>query len=197
MTFYRLTSPDGGENIMMDRDSHEDIFDTSGKLIDTTNLDLPFKIQMHAGDEYGYDQYNPFFEGEIKELSITERLVDYYSLSSLMSDKLVNLLVESGVDNIQIFPIEIEDASTGEVLNFSYSLVNIVGLVSCAKMDESEHSPIGNSNYFHELQIDEKKTNGQLIFRLAESRFEVIVHEKIAKLINEGGFTGLVAVPCS
>jgi len=152
---------------------------------------------MHADEDYGYDQYNPFFEGEIKELSIEERLVDYYSEASLMSEKLINVLVENGVNNIQIFPIELQDANTGDVVNFSYSLVNIVGLVSCARVDESKHSSIGDSNYFHELQIDETKTDGQLIFRLAESRFEVIVNEKIAKLINDGDFKGVVAKPCS
>jgi hypothetical protein len=197
MSYYRVVSPDGGENIMMKRDSHREIFDTSGILIDTRNLELPFKIKMFAGSESGYDQYDPDFEGEYEQPSIDERLTDYYSESSLMSSVLVESLLDIGIDNLQVFPVEIRDADSEEILEKPYFLVNIVGVIACAKLNSSEHSPIGSGYYFHQLEIDENRVNGQLIFRLSESQFEIIVHEKVAKIINSGEFKGITAELCS
>lgn len=197
MTYYRIISPDEGKNIMMKRDSHREIFDTSGIAIDKNKIELPFKIKMFAGKESGYDQYDPDFEGEHVQPSIKERLKDYYSLSSLMTPALVNALRDVGVDNLQVFPVEIEDAFTGETLSFKYVLVNIVGIVSCAKLESSEHLPFGSGYYFHKLKIDEEKVKGLSMFRLAESHLEIIVDEKVAKVINSGEFMGIAAEPCN
>lgn len=197
MAYYRIISPDEGKNIMMKRDSHREIYHTSGVSIDEKKIELPFKIKMFAGEESGYDQYDPDFEGEYIQPSIEERLVDYYSESSVMTPALVNALRDAGVDNLQIFPVEIEDAFTGEVLNFKYALVNIIGLVSCVDLESSEHLPFGNGYYFHKIKIDEEKVKGLSMFRLAESHLEIIVNEKVAKVINSGKFTGITAEPCN
>ena len=196
MKYYRIISPDEGKNIMMKRDSHREVYDTSGIAIDENKIELPFKIKMFAGEESGYDQYDPDFEGEYIQPSIEERLKDYYSLSSLMTPALIHALREVGVDNLQVFPVEIEDAFTGEVLNFKYTLVNIVGLVSCANLETSESEPFGSGYYFHKIKIDEEKVKGLSMFRLAESHLEIIVDEKVAKIINSEKFSGIAAELC-
>lgn len=197
MTYYRIVSPDNGENILMKRVSQHEIFHTSGAYIDEKSVKLPFKVAMHAGKESGYDQYDPDFEGEARLVPIHERLLDYYRLSALMSPALVDALRKVGVDNLQTFPVYIEDAFTGEPLNREYLLVNVIGLISCACLDASDHSPIGDTFYFHKLSIDENKAKGLLMFRLAESPFEIIVEEKVAQVINSGEFTGITAEPLS
>ncbi|WP_103072683.1 imm11 family protein [Aquimarina sediminis] len=193
ITYYRIVSPDEGKNIMMTRDSNHEIFDDCGISIDENKIELPFKIKMLAGKECKYDRYTP----EYITPSIQERLNDYYSESSLMSPELVNALRSAGVGNLQTFPVDIKDTFTGEVLGVEYLLVHVAGLVSCADMGSSEHLSIGSKYYFHKLKIDQEKTKGLKMFRLAESHSEIIVEEKVANVINSGKFAGIAAEPCN
>lgn len=197
MPYYRIVTLDEGMNIMMKRDSHKGIFHTNGTSIKQTEIELPFKVKMYAGEEYGYDQYDPDFEGEFEELTIEERLADFYSESALMSPKLVDALKSVGVENIQVFPVEIKDAETEELVEVPYFFVNVVGVVACADLSASDSAPLGDGYYFHKLKINEKDTNDLLMFRLAESHLEIIVEEKVAKVINSGEFKGIEAVLCS
>jgi len=191
MKYFRITSPDNGENIMMSRSSDRKIFHTSGAFIDTKQITLPFQITMYAGEDAGYDQYDPDFEGEPEVLTLEDRLLDFYSESSLMTPKLIEALQQAGVQNIQLFPTEIKEHGSGKVLEKEYLLVNILGLVLCADIDNSDHDPIGETFYFHNLKLDESKTNELPIFRLAESPFEIIINEKVAEIINKGNFKGI------
>ncbi len=195
MKYFRIRTPDNGENVLMEENFPRVFFPTAGSFIDVSTLELPLEYLMHAGDEYGYDQFDPDFDGEIEELSIEDRLGDYYSECSLMTPKLIDVLRKAGVDNLQVFEAKVLDAKTGEEISVPFSFVNVLGLVSCANMDESEHSPLGSINYFHELVIDEERAKGALMFRLAESRFEVIVAEPVAEAINTGNLKGIVADP--
>ncbi len=195
MSYYHIVTPDNGENILMKRISHNEIHHTAGSIIDENSIELPFRVSMYAGKESGYDQYMPDFKGEAKLVPVSERLLDYYSASALMTPALVKMLRDTGVDNLQTFPVYIEDDFTGEPLDREYLFVNIIGLISCTSLDASEHNPIGESYYFHKLRIDESKIHGQLMFRLAESPFEVLVEEKVAQAINSSEFRGIVAEP--
>ena len=197
MSYYRIVTPDEGMNIMMKRASHREFFHTNGTSIDATTLQMPLKIEMYAGKEYGYDQFDPDFDGDEVELTLDERLADFYSESALMSEKLTKSLLALGLDNLQVLPTEIIDAETNELLSLPYNLVNVVGVVSCADLDASDASPFGDGFYFHKLIINESKTNGMQIFRLAESHLELIVSESIANVINSGEFSGIAAIPCS
>lgn len=192
MSYYRLKMVDQGENIMLRMVSHAGILHTSGTQIkpDAPDFELPFRFEMDIG-EYGYDQFDPFFEGEVEDPPLEERLVDYYSNVCVMSPRLVEVLQAAGVDNIQTFPTHITNTETGDRLERDYVFVNIVGMVSCADIAKSDTSPIGTSHYFHDLVIDESRTQGLLLFRLAESPFEVIVHENVATAIEGGNFKGL------
>jgi hypothetical protein len=121
-------------------------------------------------------------------------LFDYYSGDNLMSRRLVVALAQAGVDNLQLFESLLVNQDTGEVRT-DYVTVNVVGLVSCASLSDSETSPIGSSHYFHELVIDESKTHGLRLFRLAESFVDILVHESVAHTIMNGPFIGLTFMP--
>jgi hypothetical protein len=118
-------------------------------------------------------------------------LFDYYSGDCLMSKRLVEALEKAGADNLQKFEVELVDEQTGKV-NTDFWNVNIIGLVACAKLDESQTSELGSSYYFHDLVIDPKKIGEMRIFRLAESLIDVLVDDHVAEQIQAGGFRGIV-----
>lgn len=192
MSYYRLQMVDGGENIMLRMISHVGILHTSGARIDpdAPDFELPFRFEMDIG-EYGYDQFDPSFEGEVEQPPLEERLVDYYSNVCVMSPRLVSVLHAAGVDNLQVFPTLIRKTESGERIDRGFLFVNIVGTSACADIARSDASPLGASHYFHELVIDESRAGDLLLFRLAESSFEVIVHERVAAAIEGGDFRGV------
>jgi hypothetical protein len=190
MPYYRVTSPDSGENILVRKASHSEVLHTSGAYIQPNSVDLPFKFEMDVG-EAGYDQFDPDFEGEANEVPVQDRLLDYYSNVCVMSPQLLQGLVGAGVDNLQNFPAEITNSESGQTLEFPYVFVNVIGLVSCADTASSDATPIGPSSYFHELVVDESRIRDLLLFRLKESPFEIVVHDRVAEAIAGGGFRGI------
>lgn len=147
-----------------------------GRIIDESTESTPF--------EYTYDD------------PTGSPLFDYYSGDCLMSKRLVSVLEKAGVDNLQKFETELIDKNTKARRN-DYYTVNIIGLVSCASIEESDTSKIGTSYYFHNLVIDPKKTKGILAFRLAESKIDLMIHENIAREIQANGFLGIELNPVS
>jgi hypothetical protein len=121
-------------------------------------------------------------------------LNDFYPNRNVMSKRLVAILQEAGVDNLQIFPAEIKHNLTGEIID-DFVVVNIIGMVSCADLSKSDATPLADVNYFHKLTIDANKTRGALMFRLAESRIDVIVAEQVAQNIEKGNFHNLTLEP--
>ena len=89
---------------------------------------------------------------------------------------------------------DIVNAETGDTLLQEYHFVNIIGWASGVDLDESEHSPIGDTFYFHEMKLNIHNDDGLPIFRLKESPFEVIVNESVAEVIMKGSFIGLDVV---
>lgn len=115
---------------------------------------------------------------------------DYYSGKSLMSRRLVETLEAAGVDNLQKFEVVMTDKTTGAV-NHDFFVVNIVGLVAAADMSKSEAIPLGGGQVFTRLEVDPSKPRGLLMFRLAESLIDVVIHERIAEAVAKGDFRGV------
>jgi len=195
MKYYHLISPDRGENIHMQRASHSWFYDTSGQYLNPNDVELPFLVNMYAGEESGYEQFDIDFYGEAEIISVADRLKDFYTTTPLMSDDLIKTILEAGVKNLQFFPVLIKDMQRGETVEKVYKFFNIIGLISCADMEGSRHSSVGGTYYFHDLAVNEANTNGELLFRLAEAPSEIIVAEKVAEAINKGGFRGIFAEP--
>jgi len=114
--------------------------------------------------------------------SYSGTLCDYYSGECLMSRALVDALREAGVDNIEVFPAVLVDSSTAEERE-DYCVVNVVGKVAAADMKQSDGISLGDKQVFTKLTVDAKKAKDLLMFRLAESLVDIIVHEKVAKAI--------------
>ena len=107
----------------------------------------------------------------------------------LFSKELVQALQSAGVNNLQTFPVSIVERE-GLDIDQEYLAVNIVGCIKCVDMNKSEHTDIAGQQVFafRQLVIDETKTQGQLMFRLAESLTSIIVHEKVKTYLDKQNF---------
>ena len=105
----------------------------------------------------------------------------------------ISALQDAGVDNLDLYDAVIENPFTGQE-EHQYKAVNVVGLVAAADLSKSKYtsfsSPPRIDTMFTSINIDESLTQGLLLFRMAESVSDVIVHEKI-KLALEGQFPTL------
>lgn len=117
----------------------------------------------------------------------------------IMSDKLISALQEAGVDNIQTFPAVLRGHFSGNDIT-SYKVVNIVGLIAAADMDKSDYIDMGGMGIiavgFKDLVIDETKAYGALLFRLAESITDIVIHESVKNHLETRGFNYLRYLPC-
>lgn len=110
---------------------------------------------------------------------------------NVMSARLVNVLIHAGADNLQLFPARIVDPNANTTYE-DYFAVNVVGLVECADMAQSEHAPLADLFFFYKLVIIPDNARGLLLFRLAESPIDIIVHERVARALRNGDFPELV-----
>ena len=106
----------------------------------------------------------------------------------LMRDDLIQALIEVGVDNLQLFPALVAD-SAKKIEHTNYKAVNIVGVIACANMGASTLMGTSDSEMidvdFDALVIDEAKTGGVLLFRMAEAVSAIVVHEKVRLYIED------------
>lgn len=111
----------------------------------------------------------------------------------IMSKRLSDALTSAGVDNIDYFPAILKNIKTGETYN--YMAYKIIGLVSAADMDASEYETYDSNavadTSFYELSIDESRTYGLKLFRLAENTSAIMVHESVKKYLEEAGINTL------
>ncbi|MHB8813466.1 MAG: hypothetical protein ACYDAE_09365 [Steroidobacteraceae bacterium] len=119
------------------------------------------------------------------------QMSDFYPYPMLMNKRLIAAIQSAGVDNLQLFDAEIVDKKSNDV-NREYQVVNVVGRVSAADPGASKSRPLANLRFFEKLVLDESRTHGQLMFRLAESLTDIIIAEKVAKRIEDGGFVDVV-----
>lgn len=111
----------------------------------------------------------------------------------LMSDKLVEALLECGVDNLDCYPAELFNPMTNERFS-NYQAVNIIGAVAAANLAESQHQTFGAARFdvdFDSLVLDPAKTNGLLMFRLAECVTGIVVHESVKAHCDKRGIEHL------
>jgi len=109
----------------------------------------------------------------------------------LFRDDLIEALREFGVTNFDTYQATLTDPDNGHVYE-NYKAVQIIGLVAAADMEKSDaivHDNIPLIDVdFDKLVIDESKTHGLLMFRLAESTNTVLIHEKLRDYLIAKGF---------
>ncbi|PUA27887.1 MAG: hypothetical protein B0W54_15320 [Cellvibrio sp. 79] len=102
----------------------------------------------------------------------------------LMSKRFVELLRAGGVDNLQLFPAVIKSEVDGSVWE-DYYAVNVLGLIACADMDNSDYDEIMPGHYrFRELAIQAEKANDALLFRLQEDATIMVIQKSVGQFIR-------------
>ncbi|WP_164010462.1 imm11 family protein [Pyxidicoccus trucidator] len=114
----------------------------------------------------------------------------------LIRNDLVDALREASVDNFELFDAVLKDPITGQEFN-EYKAFNVLGLVAAADMDKSKRAPINLDSemidvFFDSLVIDNTKTQGLLMFRLAQSVDAIIIHERVKQAVEKRGIPGMV-----
>ncbi len=131
----------------------------------------------------------PGDEGEMAEL--------WDNPVPLMTRRLHDRLVASGVDNLDIYTAEIREEASGRVYD-QYVAFNLIGKVAAADLDASTYTdtrPPMIDGGFTSLHIDAAKSRNLLLFRLAEAVNAIVVHEKVKSAVESAGIGTLTFIP--
>ena len=169
---------DGGAALSLNNN-----FELAGIWLWKTGLPIDIEEKNNVADivELDFDAYNGY-EGlptEIEDLGIP-----------IMSKRLCDVLLNAGVDNLELFPAKLKNNQTSQV--FDYYVYNILGLVAAMDLQKSAYEtykgekPVADTA-IHELVIDESKVYDLLFFRLAENVSTIVVHESIKLAIESAG----------
>lgn len=105
----------------------------------------------------------------------------------LMSKRLVTALQAGGVDNLDLYPVEILDEKLGK-RHKTHFAVNIVGKIAATDVAGTAfNSGVPErmiSAAIDTLLLDERAARGQLLFRLAESVDAIVVHESVREVVE-------------
>jgi len=161
---------------------------TSGQPIDEDALSLPYRCTMLLDEELADASVSK--EDDNEQEPEQPLFYSFYPSACVMKNEMVETLLGAGVDNLQVFPAIVDCNATNTTFN-DYSVVNIIGLVACAALNRSQSSSLADLRFFHRLALDERKTGGLRLFRLAESQLDIIADESIAMKLRDGAFIGL------
>jgi len=127
-----------------------------------------------------------------------DAMVPMFDLDVLMfTDDMIAALHSAGVDNLDLYNAVIHDRDNGKDYH-NYKAVNIIGVIASADLDASDHVAHGTPVIdvdFDSLVIDESKTGGALMFRLAECVTGIVIHEKVKEALEAAGIPYLDYIP--
>ena len=122
----------------------------------------------------------------------------------VFSPRLVALLTEMGVQNIQFLPVRIVNHETGDV-EVSYRIANIVGAIDCLDLNNAVYArsrSSGNILRVFKFRLFPEKIvalpgmqEPPLLFRLGEFKQHLLAHESLKQACEKAGITGLKFVP--
>ena len=112
-------------------------------------------------------------------------------LIPLFRHDLIAALQRGGVDNLDLYNAAVIETDN-QTRHTNYKAANIIGAIAAADMGLSNATvnmggPVIDVD-FDGLVVDEKKTRGSLMFRLAESVHTILVHEKLRDHLLKEGF---------
>jgi hypothetical protein len=112
----------------------------------------------------------------------------------LFREDLIVALRDIGVDNLDLYNAVIVDPDDGKKYT-NFKAVNIIGVIAAADMGRSSATvhpggPVIDVE-FDGFAVDERKTGGALMFRLAENTSAILMHEKVVDHLLDKGFDKL------
>jgi hypothetical protein len=116
----------------------------------------------------------------------------------VMSARFRKVLEETGVDNLDYYPVRIVNEVTGKVKE-DYFAANVLGRVACMDLEKSQYTKlIPTSKQVHfidEMYLDYSKVQGFKLFRLDESFPLVLADESVKKAVEKAKLRGVRFVP--
>ena len=100
-------------------------------------------------------------------------LLYYDNPMPLITEDLLKVMRDSGVDNIMDYSTRITDSFSGKVFE-NYRAIKIIGAIEAIDEELSDSDDLDElglgviDKFYDEIVIDENKTHGQHMFRLAE-----------------------------
>ena len=139
------------------------------------DIEIPQPLEYKI-DEEDEGVFRPYFMGAVP----------------LMSNDLIKVLTECGVNNLDTYEAIILMNRTGEIIQ-NYKAVNIIGLVKAADMTQSEYeTSVLDDNplidvWFDKLILNESviQSLGFLFFRMAEKVSVILVHKRIKERLEK------------
>ncbi|HWV15067.1 MAG TPA: DUF1629 domain-containing protein [Cellvibrio sp.] len=165
-------------------------------------------LQMNTGDflvDYTSNDSGEAFKGplicELDDEDSTGVFPTFFMSPSLIGTRqFYRDLVEIGIDNIEMHPVIIKDEENGKTIE-DYLLLNIIGRVSCAVMDQSdterlndaaaEGDPCDSMNFINELVIDAARVGSRDLFLLHEDTSYILVSERVFQHLIKKGYTDI------
>lgn len=175
-------------------DDDDDYYEDAGHIM--VYPELPEKVSFLRGEKIAVPLTTPLRFKMDPEWG-ADPMIMMGSEILLMRDDLVKELRDAGADNIDTYDAIIANPYTGEDME-NYKAANIIGLVAAADLSKSKYrafsTPPQIDAIFTDVKIDESKAMGFLLFRMAESVSEIVVHEKVKKAL-EKKFPSLEFIP--
>ncbi len=108
-----------------------------------------------------------------------------------LSKQMYNVLRTAGVNNMDVYPIEIfyPDGTLAPESD-NYYVFNLLGTVAAVDLAKTVYDPSTQvasmiTMSFDYLAVDETKAQGHLMFRLAESITTILVHESVKTALEK------------
>lgn len=116
----------------------------------------------------------------------------YVDVPPIMSEQLLQVLLNAGVDNIDAYDAVLR-SEDGKVEVPGFKAFNLIGLVAAADLKASRFAPDNPSRHldasFDSLVLDTALIGGARMFRLAEFSSAVVVHASVKAAIEAAGIT--------
>lgn len=192
MKFYQMSDKvvletwDGREPAGLFRRSHDFMQTKTGSfLVDYTNNENgePFKGELIC---------------DLDDEEQTGILPTFFMSPALIGTKqFYQDLLDAGIDNIEVHPVVIRDKVNHRIIN-DYVLLNVIGRVSCAVMDQSDYerlndeaaedNPYESMNFINDLVIDSRKVGDRDLFLVHEDTNCILVSERIFQHLSKKGY---------
>jgi hypothetical protein len=116
----------------------------------------------------------------------------------VMSRRLLKVLQECGVSNLDSYEAVITDEASGKQFK-SHVAFNLIGAVAAAD-DQKTNYLKGNPSRMidadiESLSIDSDKARGVLLFRLAESVNGIVAHARVKEAVEASGIGAIAFLP--
>ncbi len=157
-------------------------------LLDQVSHDM---VPFSTGHFFPKDFQDPFIVELDPDFIKGEMATLYLDPAVIATKEFYQDLTRLGIDNIEARQVVIQDNINNKRYD-NYLLLNIIGRVSCANMEQSDYRTLGDGmNIINNLVIDSRKTHGLDFFLVHEDTDCIVISERIYTYLNSKNYGDL------